>query len=73
MEQEQKQQLEIWSIQRDAVLLEISTNRILNEKLIQKNKELSNSNSEIETRMNQSIGRLQELKNKEKEMANSFF
>lgn len=66
----QKKQLEAWASQRDNILSEISN---LNSEIEEKkkiNKNLSDSNTDIETRINQSIGRLKEIENKEKERIN---
>lgn len=65
---EQKEQLKTWSEQRDELLLEISNLRTEGEKLQTVNKELANSNTDIETRMNVIQGRIEELKIKESEL-----
>lgn len=65
---EQKEQLETWAGQRDSLLSEISNLITQKEILIKKNKDISDSSSEIETRMNQNIGRIEELSKKEKEI-----
>jgi chromosome segregation ATPase len=65
--QEQKDQLKSWVGQRDAVLAEISVNRIENEKLITANKELAVSLTKVQEEINQSLGRLDEMTFKEEE------
>jgi predicted nucleic acid-binding Zn-ribbon protein len=62
---EQKKQLGAWAIQRDAILGEISKLKIEEEALTERNINLSNSNTDIETRINQSTGRLAELDRQE--------
>ncbi len=66
---EQKKQLDSWASQRDAILNDIAINRTESEKLIEKNKELASSNTDISDRIQQSIGRLYELEKKEDERA----
>ena len=65
---EQKDSLKTWAEQRDEVLLEIETSRVTNEKLQIVNKELADSNTDIEARINVIIGRIEELKIKESEL-----
>ena len=65
---DQKNSLKTWAEQRDEVLLEIETSRVTNEKLQVVNKELADSNTDIEARMNVIIGRIEELKIKESEL-----
>lgn len=65
---EQKEQLNTWAGQRDAMLLEISGLRTEQEKLIITNNELSNSSSDISTRLTKTLGRIEELEKKEKEL-----
>ena len=65
---EQKAYLATFAGQRDAALLEISTLQIAKEKLEKSNKELATSYSDMETRMNQVIGRIEELNKKEAEL-----
>lgn len=65
---EQKEQLKSWAGQRDSVLSEISNLRTIKEKLEKENRELSDSNSEIDIRVNQSVGRIEELSKKEREL-----
>lgn len=62
---EQKMQLATWAEQRDSILLEISNLRTEKEKLESINKELAESNSDIEIRMNEIVGRIDELLKKE--------
>ncbi len=63
---EQKKQLKTWAQKRDAILFEISNLNIKKEKLTKSNKEISISNSEINDKINKSIGRISELKKNEK-------
>ena len=65
---EQKDSLKTWAEQRDEILLEIGNSKVINEKLQAVNKDLANSNTDIETRMNVIIGRIEELKIKESEL-----
>jgi len=65
---EQKEQLNTWASQRDAILLEISGLTTLRDTIQDKNKQLSESNSDI---IEQSVfvsGRIEELKKKESEL-----
>lgn len=64
---EQKEQLNSWVSQRDIILLDISSKRVEQEQLIVVNKNLSDSNTEIANKVQQSIGRFEELEKKEKE------
>lgn len=64
---EQKEMLTTWVGQRDSLLKEISELRIQQESLVVSNKNLSESNTEIANKIQQSIGRLEELKKKEEE------
>lgn len=64
---EQKLQLGSWASQRDSILQEIAEKRVENEKLIEANKNLALSNTEIANKIQQSIGRLEEITKKEKE------
>ena len=65
---EQKDQLKTWAQQRDEILLAISNLRTEEEKLNRVTKELAASNTDIETRMNEVRGRIEELKIKEAEL-----
>ena len=65
---EQKAYLATFAGRRDAALLEISNLQIAKEKLEKTNKELAISCSDTEVRMNQIIGRIDELKKKEAEL-----
>lgn len=65
---EQKAYLATFAGKRDAALLEISTLQIAKEKLEKTNKELAISCSDTEVRMNQIIGRIEELQKKEAEL-----
>jgi chromosome segregation ATPase len=64
---EQKKELNSWSEKRDSILKEISVISIQLEEKNKKSIELSESNTEIETRINQGKGRLIEIDEKEKE------
>lgn len=64
----QKKQLDNWAIERDLVLAEISINRIENERLEKINKDLAASNTEIADKIQQSLGRLEEMTIREKEL-----
>ena len=63
---EQKRQLSSWADQRDAFLSEISVLRSEKEALLSDNKNLCNSNTEIENRINEGKGRIIELLEAEK-------
>jgi len=65
---EQKDQLKTWAEQRDAVLLEISNARTIEERLQITNRELATSNTDIIAQMNEVVGRIKELKSKESEL-----
>ena len=65
---EQKNMLSTWAKQRDSALLEISGLRTEKETLLKHNREISNSSSEIQTRMNVNLGRIEELNIKESEL-----
>lgn len=64
---EQKKQLNSWVNQRDSILIDIGKNKTEYEKLIEINKNLAISNTDISNRIQQSIGRLDEILIKEKE------
>ncbi len=66
---EQEKQLVSWVSQRDLILLDIANKKTESEKLTITNKNLASSNTEISDRIQQSIGRLEELEKKEKERA----
>lgn len=66
----QKKQIEAWASIRDSSLGEISILKTEKESLIKTNLELAQSNKDIQTRIDQSIGRLSELKQKEDDYAN---
>lgn len=66
---EQKGQLTNWVIQRDSLLNEISNLRDIESNIRRVNKELANSNSDIEYRMNVIQGRIEELKIKEADLS----
>jgi len=66
---EQQKQIDSWASQRDFILLDISIKREESAKLIERNKELASSNTEIADKIQQSEGRLIELSKKETEMA----
>jgi len=65
---EQKEKIKTWVEQRDELLLEIQNLRTAEEKLQASNKELAESNSDIESRMFIIQGRIEELKIKESEL-----
>lgn len=62
---EQQKQINSWVSQRDSILLDIANKKTENESLTVKNKELASSNTEISNKIQQSIGRLQELDRQE--------
>ena len=62
---EQKEQLSNWSIQRDALLTELALLKEENEKLTQRNIEIADSSTEISEKIQQSIGRMEELDKQE--------
>ncbi len=64
---EQKKQLVSWVSQRDLILFDITNKKTEQEKLIAENKNLASSNTEIANKIQQSIGRLEELTKKEDE------
>lgn len=66
---DQKVQLDTWASQRDAILAEISVLQIAKDALIVENKKLANSNTEIDARMNVTLGKIAELETKEREFA----
>lgn len=66
---EQKGQLTNWVIQRDSLLNEISNLRNTESNIRRVNKELANSNSDIEYRMNVIQGRIEELNIKEADLS----
>ena len=63
--QDQQVQLNDWASQRDAILLEISKLKTEQEGLIKQNKDIAVSNVDIEDRIQQSIGRVDELEKAE--------
>ena len=63
---EQKEQLNNWSIQRDALLGVIAGLNKEKDSLNQKIKELSITSTELDNKIQQSIGRMAELDNTEK-------
>ncbi len=66
---EQNKQLLSWASQRDSILLEIAQSKTESEKLIAINRDLSSSNTEIADRIQQSLGRIEELTKKEKDLS----
>lgn len=64
---EQKSQLSSWAMKRDTVLAEISVARVEKEKLEKENTALAVSTKDIEKRINESEGRMEELNKREKE------
>jgi predicted nucleic acid-binding Zn-ribbon protein len=65
---EQKGQLKTWAGQRDAILLEISGLQTAQEKLVTANKQIAEAYKDTEDRMNQVIGRIEELKKQEAQL-----
>jgi predicted nucleic acid-binding Zn-ribbon protein len=65
---EQKENLKTWAEQRDSILSEISVLKTESEKLQKINKDLANSITDVESRMNEIRGRIEELKIKENEL-----
>jgi len=65
---EQRDNLKTWAEQRDSLLSEISILRVSSETLQNTNKELAESNTDMEDRMNVIRGRIVELKIKEGEL-----
>jgi chromosome segregation ATPase len=65
---EQKAYLATFAGRRDAALLEISNLQTERDNLVKTNKELVDSCSHSETRMNKIIGRIEELQKKEAEL-----
>jgi len=65
---DQKSQLLTWAGQRDAILLEISNLQSTKENLQAINKSLSDSNTDIETRLIEYRGRIAELLTKENDL-----
>lgn len=68
MTAEQKKSLVTWAEERDSILAEIAILKIEKENLQKVNKDLANSNTDIETRMIEIRGRIEELKIKEAEL-----
>ena len=66
---EQKGQLNSWAAKRDSLLSDIAVLTTEKENLTKKNLDLAASNTDIETRINQSKGRLEELEKKEMEFS----
>ncbi len=66
---EQQKNLDSWASKRDAILIEIAHEKIEYETLSKLNKDLASSNTEIADKIQQSIGRLEELIKKEKDRA----
>ena len=64
---EQEEQLKTWASERDAVLSEIAIARDERDKLTKANQEIAISYSEMVQKIQQSIGRMEELDLKEKE------
>jgi chromosome segregation ATPase len=62
---EQKENLKTWAEQRDSILSQVSVLISERDKLQRINKELADSNTDIEARMNQIKGRIEELKTQE--------
>ncbi len=66
---EQNKQLASWAGERDALLKVIGERKTEAEGLTKSNQALAESNTEISNKIQQSIGRLEELEKKEKERA----
>lgn len=66
---EQQRQLDSWASQRDGILLDIANKKTENESLTVTNKNLAASNTEIADKIQQSIGRLEELEKREQAQA----
>ncbi len=66
---EQNNQLLSWASKRDSILLDIANKTTDRDHLIAINKDLASSNTEITDRIQQSIGRLEEINKKEEERA----
>jgi chromosome segregation ATPase len=66
---EQQTQLKSWATERDSLLSVISVLKNENQILNQRNSELALSSQEIEQKINQSLGRLEELDKREVEKA----
>ncbi len=66
---EQKKQLDSWASQRDSILLDIAGKKTESERLTLINNNLAISNTEISDKIQQSIGRLEEIEIKEEERA----
>lgn len=64
---EQKKQIDSWVGQRDSILKEVAIVKGEHEALLILNKNLSESNTEIANKIQQSVGRLEELDKREKE------
>ncbi len=62
---EQQKQLSSWVSQRDAILVDIGNKRTESERLTDTNKALGLSSAEISNKIQQSIGRLEELDRQE--------
>ncbi len=62
---EQNKQLTSWASQRDAILIDIGNKKTESEKLTVTNHQLADSNTDISNKIQQSIGRLQELDRQE--------
>ncbi len=62
---EQKKQIDSWTDQRDRILKDISDKKDGSERLTKTNNYLSESNTEIANKIQQSIGRLNELDRQE--------
>lgn len=67
---EQTNQLDAWAIARDKILVEISNLTRDKQVLTGQNIDLADSNTEIETKINKALGRLEELNKKEEEFKN---
>jgi chromosome segregation ATPase len=68
MTPEQRENLKTWAEQRDAILSQVSVLISDRDRLQRINNDLTASNTDIETRINESRGRIEELKIKENEL-----
>lgn len=64
---EQSKQLGVWAAQRDAILKVIADKTVERDGLIKSNKDLAASNTEISNKIQQGIGRLEEIGKREQE------
>lgn len=67
---EQKKQLKVWTEQRDEILREISVSGTERDVLKKSNIELTASNTEVSNKIQQGLGRLEQIKIQEEERKN---